>query len=78
MAKKKEAKKKSITVRLGQLATPLSTSKVAEGTTVKDFIESLEMTFNASVRVNGKTCAGSYVLRNDDIVMIVGNVSGGA
>ena len=66
-----------ITVSLGQLTKPLQVKKIDSGTTLGDFLGKEEISFNSRVRVNAEAEKESYRLREDDIITVVGEVSGG-
>ncbi len=66
-----------MTVRFGQLAKPLSTSTIAEGTTLEYFLENRNYEYSSSVRVNGRVVGKTSELHNGDIVTIIESVEGG-
>ena len=75
MARKK---KETITVRLAELIKPIIVSKVKAGTTVAEFLEEHDLEYSSAVRINGETAGKTTKLHNDDIVTIIGQVSGGS
>ena len=75
--KKRIGRVATITVMLGELTKKLSTSKIKKGTTLGAFLEDNGTTHSSAVRVNAKAQKKSYVLKQGDIVTIVGEVSGG-
>lgn len=70
-------RKKMIKVSLGQLTQPLKVKKVQAGTTLKDFLSGEEIDYNSRIRVNALTKTAGYTLKADDIITVVGEVSGG-
>ena len=66
-----------IVVRVAELTKPLTVSTISAGTSLSDFLEKKEVEYDSSIRVNGAVVAKSYKLRNNDIITIVGEVSGG-
>ena len=71
------ARKKKITVRLAELTKPMTVKKVDVGTKISDFLSSIGQSHTASIRVNAKAAGKRYVLKDGDIITIVGAVSGG-
>ena len=71
------AKKKMINVNLAQLAKPLQVSKVEVGTTLGNFLKEQGIQYNAKVRVNAEAEKEGYKLKADDIITVIGEVSGG-
>lgn len=68
---------KSIKVKLGELTKPLRVLSVKKSTTLKMFLDKKNIALDSSVRVNGVTKRASYLLKADDIITIVSEVSGG-
>ena len=71
------AAKKSISVKIAELAQPISTARIAVGTTLMQLLEKRDMEYSSSIRINGKVTSKSYKLKANDFVSIIGEVSGG-
>ena len=76
---KKVAKKagKKINVRLASLTKPLEIKRCNVGTTLSKFLTDNGLVYGSSVKVGGLPSKASYKLKANDIISIVGNVSGG-
>ena len=66
-----------MTVRFGQLAKPLSSSTIAEGTTLERFLENRNYEYSSSVRVNGRVVGRDSELHDGNIVTMIESVEGG-
>jgi len=71
------SKGKSIKVRIAALTKPLVVRTIKSGTTLEVFLEANELTYSASIRVNGEVAKRTYELSAGDIIFIVDNVNGG-
>lgn len=83
-AKKVVAKKtvrksasKTIKVMIGELVKPLVIKECAAGMLLGAFLQDNGITMDNNVRVNGDTKTASYKLHNNDVITIIGSVSGG-
>ncbi len=66
-----------IKVMLGSLTNPLRVSSVNAGTKLSAFLEAKDMEYSSRIRVNGKAATRNSTLKNGDIILVVGDVSGG-
>jgi len=71
------ARKKSISVKIAELAKQIEVKKIPAGTTLAQLLETHGATFSSAVRLNGNTANKGTKLKNGDIITIVGEVSGG-
>ena len=67
----------NITIRVGELAKPISAIQVKRGTELEQFLERRGIRYGSSVRVNGIIVSRNYVFKTNDIVTLIGDVSGG-
>jgi molybdopterin converting factor small subunit len=65
-----------LTVSLGRITEPLQKFKIPMGTKLGVFANG-KFEMNHTVRVNGEQQTADYVLREGDIIVLVGDVSGG-
>lgn len=66
-----------ISVRFGQLVSPIKTVNVNAGTTLADFCTKVSVEYGASIRVNGVAKPKTYRLHKNDLITSIGEVSGG-
>jgi len=64
-------------VNLAQLAKPLKVDKVKLGTTLGEYLEEQGIAYDSKIRVNAEEVKENYKLKEDDIITVVGEVSGG-
>lgn len=66
-----------IKVMMGSLTNPLRVSSINAGTKLNDFLEAKDIEYSSRIRVNGKAATRNTTLKNGDIILTVGDVSGG-
>lgn len=71
------AAKKKVRVGIAELTKPISFSTVEKGTTLEEYLEGMGRSFSADVLVNAEKVKKSYVLQEEDVVSVIGSVSGG-
>jgi len=77
MAKRAVSNGKSISVKLGELAKALKVEKARAGITLDEFLAAHKLRSNGNVLVNASKVAGSFQLRDGDLVTTLGHVAGG-
>jgi len=66
-----------IKVQFGQLTKPLEAMSVDQGTTLEQFCEKNNLTYDSSIRINGKTAGKRTALKAGDIITSIEDVDGG-
>lgn len=66
----------NISVKVGELASPLKVKSIKSGTTLAQFLKQQGITSN-NILVNASKVSGDFVLRNGDLITTMGRVAGG-
>jgi sulfur carrier protein ThiS len=68
---------RNMQVKIGELTKPLKSVESVPGVSLETFLDRRGMGYDATIRVNGKVTAKTAILKNGDIITIIGHFNGG-